>query len=971
MAGLVVGGPARAQSEAADQALAEGRELYRSEGPRQALPEYERALDLFRQAGNRRGEAVTLGYIGNCHKRFGDYEKALELLGRALEAKRELGERLEEGKTLSHLGLVYWDLAEYARAIEHFESAIGIGHELEDGTLEASAINNLSLVYDELGDYQRSLKQYEQALDLYRELDFPQGESDTLGNIGGVHLLLGRYREAEGYYERALEISERLGSKISMSQDLGNLALCQLGLGEVGVAIQSFDRALALARQAGLHKEEADWLKGKAAAELQIGRYDQGLEMYRLALASYEAAGLKREWIEALEELGGLYVLLGDAPSAEHAYRRSLELSRRVGHPRGVTFALLALGDLERRRERLEQAVELFSQASARAEEAGDSVIEAAGQVQLALTLRDQGRFAEALEAADRALVMAQGIESPVQQAEALYARAEVHARKRELDRALTDYVDGDRALGAIGDPELGWRLAYGRGQVLEAMERNDEALEAYRRGAEIIESVRSRLREERFRAGYIEDKYEIYVALVRLLLKLERSEEAFGYAERLRARSYLDLLKRGPFNRSGGPTVKRAEELRARVLQLQRALEEESSLPRPQQRRQARQLFSEQLVTAEREYHNLLDDLHRAEPGRASAWSLAVPEVGEVQKALPDNAALLEYVIGEDTLSIFAVTSDALHAKRVAVSRVDLRAKVDLVRELILRKEGNEWREPAASLRALLIEPVEQAGWLDGKDRLLLIPHGILHYLPFSILPRDPASSGYLISDYAIGFLPSSAILVYPGERRSAKRTILALAPELGSLRFAAQEAKRVADLFAPEKLLLVGDKATETELKSRAGEFKVLHLATHGRLNKMNPLLSALELQPGSEGDDGHLEVHEVLDLEIAADLVTLSACETALGSSYFAEVPEGDDFVGLTRAFLHAGGESVLATLWEVDDRSTLDLMEGFYRRFNRKKDRAAALQGAQQAMSDEKSFHRHPYYWASFVLVGAMK
>ena len=147
------------------------------------------------------------------------------------------------------------------------------------------------------------------------------------------------------------------------------------------------------------------------------------------------------------------------------------------------------------------------------------------------------------------------------------------------------------------------------------------------------------------------------------------------------------------------------------------------------------------------------------------------------------------------------------------------------------------------------------------------------------------------------------------------------------------------------------------------------MLHFATHAYFNKHNPLLSGLELEADDQ-NDGLLEVHEILGLELDAQLVTLSACQTGLGSGWFNQIPAGDDFVGLTRAFLFAGSAAVLASLWEVDDHSTVDLMEGFYQHFGApeaESDQANALAQVQREMRSSKKFS-HPFYWAPFVLVG---
>ena len=165
--------------------------------------------------------------------------------------------------------------------------------------------------------------------------------------------------------------------------------------------------------------------------------------------------------------------------------------------------------------------------------------------------------------------------------------------------------------------------------------------------------------------------------------------------------------------------------------------------------------------------------------------------------------------------------------------------------------------------------------------------------------------------------------------------------------------------------EVLTAGD-ATESSFKKLAGLYRRVHLATHNDWNRRNPLLSGLQLEPGA-GEDGRLEVHEILEMGLAADLVTLSACETALGSGMQGQTPVGDDFVGLTRAFLHAGSAGVVASLWEVDDEATLDLMQRFYRGL-RERGSAAALANAQREML-ENGLSRDPYPWAAFVMIGS--
>jgi len=953
-----------------DEALAKARKTMLEEGPRAALPQYERALALYREAGDQLGETTALRCIGVCYRRLGEFRTALERLEAVLARTRELGQRRAEAETLNNLGLVCWELGEYGRAIECLERSIAIAREVGDVRTEGASLNNLSLVYDEQGDYERSLEQYERALELHRRNNDLESESYTLGNIGGVHLLLGRYRQAMDYYRRALAISEKLGSKPSMSMDLGNLGHCQLGLGQTGMALATYGRALSLAREAGLAKEEADWLEGEAAALVALGRYDEALARHREALATYEAAGLRRELAESLGELGTLHVLLGDLGTGEASFRRALAVAREIGYPLGVTLNLMALGDVEWRRQRFEPAAALYGQALDRARAADQGGEVAACLIQLALTHRDLGQTAEALEEAGKGLEIARSIGARTLEAQAHYALAQVKGTRGELDAALRHYVSGEEIVGPLGDPELGWRLAYGEARALESLGRREAALASYRRAVTVIEGVRSQLHEERFRAGYIDDKYQVYVDLVRLLLETGRVDDAFVVSERLRARSHLDLLNRGEPPVKSAAQREREQELRGRVRRMQRALEDENGRTGPEQRQEALTLFSSELAEAERSYQNFLDDLRATEPAYAAVRSLAAPSADEVRRALPPRAALVEYVVAEQALAIFVLTGDALRARTIPVRRLDIEAKVELVRSLVAAKEGDRWRRPAASLAATLVTPFEESGWLEGIDTLYLVPHGILHYLPFALLPRAIGDGQrLLVEDFVLAYLPSAADLVHERRRPASGAALLALAPRCSRLEHAQQEVRGISRFFPESRRVLEGPRATEASFKAESGSFSVLHLATHGQFNKLNPLLSWLALEPGG-GEDGRLEVHEVLALRLAAELITLSACETALGSGYFAEVPAGDDFVGLTRAFLFAGSASVLASLWEVNDRSTSQLMEAFYRRL-REGSEAAALATAQREMRRDGGRYAHPYFWAPFALVGAAR
>jgi len=963
--GVLLTVPLPGRADALDPRIEAATRLYREEGAEKALPAFEKLASEFAQGSRAHDQAAALHYVGECHWRLGNFPEAHRYLDQALKLERASGDRLSQGKTLNVRGLLAWDEGNYSEAIADFRKAGTLARAIGDKKLEGSSLNNLSLVYDEQGEYDTSLKQYRRVLELYRGADFPRGVGDTLGNIGGVYLLLGHFREALGYYQQALEISEQLKSRASMSQDRGNIGLCLLGLGEVDAALADFDQAIALAMQAGMRQDQAYWMRAKGDGLVQKGQYDLGLEAYRASLVIYERVGAQAELLEALNDSGQLHLLLGDSASAERDFRRALDMAQSIGLDRGITLNLISLGDVELRRKRPEAAVALYDQARQRAAAAGEQHSLALALLRLARVHRSQQQIALAAAETDQSLGIARKIAAPGLEAEALFSRAELARLQKRYALALQNYAAAESAESRIGDPDLMWQVQFGRARAQEASGDASAALASLEAAIELIEGVRGRLEEPRFRSGYVEDKFDVYLELMRLQLQQGRTAEAFSTAERLRARSFVEQLG-GRASVPLSASDRRMEaELRERVRRLQRSLSDTDDDGAPAYPERATNRFSQELLSVEKEYQAFLDD-----HARVHAAAAGVPGASSIQHRLAAGEALLEYVVGPESLVVFVLTSRGIAVKSSPLRESDITARIELLRDLIRRPGDDRWQKPAARLSAELIDPLEREGWLDGVNRLYIVPHGALTYVPFALLPRPEVGRGELLIDrYTVAYLPAAAALLREPPGPGTARSLLAVAPSRGGLRHAPEEARAIDALFRPNAKMLLGGEATEGRFKQLAGDFRVLHLATHGYFNKSSPLLSGLELEP-DRNDDGMLRVHEILDLPLHADLVTLSACDTALGSGYFAELPIGDEFVGLNRAFLAAGSESVMATLWQVDDRASVSLMKQFYGRLSQSGDArnaASALATAQRALRRSPQLG-HPYYWAAYVVVG---
>jgi len=259
----------------------------------------------------------------------------------------------------------------------------------------------------------------------------------------------------------------------------------------------------------------------------------------------------------------------------------------------------------------------------------------------------------------------------------------------------------------------------------------------------------------------------------------------------------------------------------------------------------------------------------------------------------------------------------------------------------------------------------------LDRVQRLIIVPHGALAYLPFSAL-KTPEGE-FLVERYSLVHLPSASFAVGGGSRPSAdvgaSVKLIALAPEPDELPATALEVSAIRRVHQGARVLL-GRRASESALRQALRSSAVVHVASHGVLNRVNPLFSRIELVPTrsrSPDDDGRLEVHEIFGLEIRSPLVFLSGCETGLGPGGSRHYAPGEDYATLAAAFLTAGARQVIATLWAIPDSGAAVFATRFYTELNRTGP-AEALAAAQRALLAEGRF-RHPYYWAGYRLAGS--
>ncbi len=746
--------------------------------------------------------------------------------------------------------------------------------------------------------------------------------------------------------------------------------------GEAREALSYYERQAAELEQRGLGLEAAKAHGAVVYVAQRLGQYQKAI---RAGLRALELLKPERQTDETLAKqlslyshVGLSYRGVGDLKEARRYLEEGLELTKGLGHENrrvlfsGVFWSHLAwLANSSRdypqavaHGTNAVQAFERFLDQLPRSPRFDRS--RAAGRRHLASSLtrlgnaqRQLGRLEEAETTLRRAAHFSRLAGQKQEEASAVAALGWLALAHKDYVQALARYQEALALATQLNSVPQLITIQDGIGRSYAAQGRYDEALAAYRRSIELVEDVRGQLQEAELRSGFLEDKQAIYHGAVLSAVALGKVDEAFSYAERGRARAFLDLLG-NQATLSKGKTRALVEEevrLRARLSEARALAQDEAGEGDPAQARQ-------QVEAAERAYRAFLERVRKENLEQASLMTVEPVTLREVQSQLPEGTTLLEYlVMGPESL-VWVIDRSGAEVVRLPVPKPALVRQVRALRRAIAEQAPLERvQELSTTLYERLI--AEARPRIRG-DRLLVVPHDVLHYLPFGAL-RAPGRR-WLVEEYTLATLPSASVLKYlRGKGDEASAQALAVGnPDLGpalNLRYAEREARMVGERY-PGAAVLVKQEATEARVKQLSGSAGLLHFATHGELNEQDPLSSALLLVPEGQ-EDGRLEVRELFGLELKARLVVLSACETGLG-----KLSQGDELVGLQRAFLYAGTPAVVTTLWKVDDRASYVLMREFYAQLAARGP-AEALREAQRAAMKE---FPHPFAWAAFGLTG---
>jgi CHAT domain-containing protein len=489
------------------------------------------------------------------------------------------------------------------------------------------------------------------------------------------------------------------------------------------------------------------------------------------------------------------------------------------------------------------------------------------------------------------------------------------------------------------------WSLLFDLGRIARAEGDGQLAVQRLSEAVATFEAQRANINTEAAKIGFVGDKQAVYRELVSLLVEQGRAPEALEFVERAKSRALVDLLA----ERQNFAVQAQDQASPAESLKLLASLEQKSATYA------ANNDESSKLRSA---ISGARADLTRSAPELASLVTVGTTKAAEIKAQLAPDETLLEYYGQGDDLYVFTVTREAITGQKL--DGKGLEAEVRTFREALGKVDTGAWKPLAQRLHARLIAPVPGALT---KPRLILVSHGALHYLPWAALSDGQR---FLVDRVTLQQLPSASVMQFLASRMPATaRDMLLLGnPDLGDkamdLPGAEAEARAIKGIW-PGSTILMRKAATKGALTKAGQLFRVIHVAAHGEFNSAQPLASRLLMSP--EGaDNGQLTAGDLYSLRLNADLVTLSACETGMG-----KVLSGDDVVGLTRGFLYAGANNIVASLWPVSDDETKFLMTSFYGNL-RKMPKVDAL---RQAQLETKKRYPHPFYWSAFQLTGMGK
>lgn len=896
-------------------AFDEGRKLRAQQNAaskRAAIGKYEQALTLFRAAGDKYREAMTLQSIGISYYPLNEFRKALDCFNQTRVLAAELKDKRLEAGTETWVAGMLDILGDITKALAHYDHALKLAREGGWRLAEGSALASMGKIYSDIAEWQKALDLYSQALPIFTEVDSKQDQAITLNNIGIAYDLSGEYEKALDYLQQSLPLFRATGNKNSEAYTLLNIGRVYRRLDQYDKALNYYAQAQALQRETGNRAQEGETLDEIGDAYSARGENEKALDYHQQAIQIQVTVGNVRREAMARTKLGEVYGQLGQPENALEQLNHALSTFRAIGDLRDAAITLESSarveqkrGNLAEARKQIAESVDLVETVRARS---GSSqlrasyraTVEDAFELYIDVLMRQhaadpaRGFDAEALQASERGRarsLLEQLNESRID------IRRGVDENLLEKERDLT------RVLNAKAQRELQLKTRKSSGDELAALEREISALE------DEYQQVQTAIRQSSPQYAALTQPKPL--GLKEIQQQLDPDTLLLEYALG-NERSYLWLVGSDSLKTYVLPKQDEIQKLAEEVYESLVARSVAKPLETPAQR-------TARIAQADSQFQQKAAELSRM------ILSPAASELRNKRLVIVADGAL-QYVP-------FAALSVANRRPLILDHEV---VSVPSASSLAVQRQNLANRELAPKTLAVIADPVFSAN----DPRLKKGAGAATEQVSTRIIEHGPPTAKG--GQFTIPRLPFT---------RWEADQILAVARDGSNLEALDFRANRAI--------------ATGGELS----KYRYVHFATHGYLDTTRAGLSAIVLSLYDENgkpQDGFLRTHDVYNLKLPAELVVLSACETGLGKDV-----QGEGLEGLTRGFMYAGARRVVVSLWNVNDKATASLMQRLYAGMLRNnKTPAAALRAAQIEMLRTAQW-QSPYYWAPFVMQGEWK
>lgn len=909
----------------------------------------------------------------------GEFEEAIGELNRTRVLARENQQFYIERQCVVRLALFHWNLGNILESSAQFLDAQQAFHSVGDKRSEEFCSKCLDLIrlYDQ-GKKARSGKHFSQSLSIFKKAIVLARET----GFAGFELKCLR-QQSMAYWE----------------------------IRNLDAFLDCNRKALAISIELEHKNEEGRCLNNIGIYYQKTGQYPLAVSCLKRALARLEHEKDEATVAECMNNLAVSYRDLGDFVKAVYYLSRALEIDKKLGDPISISADLGNLAGLHLRKgidknddEELKSALKYY-QESIRAEWGApiEPYIEVVALNNKGVILNELGEYSKAHECFETALRALSQNELSFERCCVLNNMASACLYENNVEKALSLYKTAHELGKAHSYSSAVFESRMGLGQCYEKLQQYSLALLFYQIASESLESQIGQLYSDIYMIGFARNKNDVYHRILRILVDqyvAMPSEvllgKIFNIVERAKAKAFLETLNKG----QRGNDLAHLRNLTERSHLVSRDISELTQrLERGKDQSDNGQNTRDQIELKTLEYEQMISEICMPENGGFDGPRDRICGLDDVrQQIVGEGTIILEYLLGDDRSYLLSLTS--LTAKlsilpgRGKIEK-SLRAYLKAISEVNI---GEESLFSASKRVGREIIPQEIINQLSEFEAMIIIPDGILNYLPFeTIRIHDGAREMYLIESLAISYCPSAStlrMLTGGSQNKRWKKTILAIGgPKYGDfsgpnaafsdrrldteedpslvrkmafveLPFSGKEAMDVGGLFPKEEALVIIAGAVSEEIvkKLPLWEFQIIHFSCHGYLDEANPMHTALVLTPGpSQEEDGFLRMEEIYNLSLDADIVVLSACQTGMGL-----LEKGEGVMSLTRPFFIAGARSVIATLWPINDKSTASLMKEFYKLIIKGRSVNEALRSAKLKMI--RSSWAHPFYWSGFILQG---